>query len=141
MKKSKRDIKYIVVHCTASPEGKDFSARDIDGWHKNRGWSGIGYNYVVRLSGMVELGRDVDQVPAHVKGHNSNSIGVVYVGGVDSHGNPKDTRTPEQKEALLKLLKELKGLYPKAVIQGHRDFSGVVKACPSFNAKKEYESL
>lgn len=141
MKKSKREIKYLVVHCTATKEGADFTAKDIDGWHKNQGWSEIGYNYVVRLNGVVELGRDVDKIPAQVKGYNSNAIGVVYVGGIDEKGNPKDTRTPKQKEALLKLLKELKKLYPKAIIQGHRDFPKVAKACPSFNAKKEYEQL
>lgn len=141
MKKSKRQIKYIVVHYTATKEGADFTAKDIDGWHKNQGWSEIGYNYVVRLNGVVELGRDVDKIPAQVKGYNSNAIGVVYVGGIDEKGNPKDTRTPKQKEALLKLLKELKKLYPKAIIQGHRDFPKIAKACPSFDAKKEYESI
>lgn len=141
MKKSKREIKYIVVHCTATKEGADFSAKDIDRWHRQQGWSEIGYNYVVRINGMVELGRDVDKIPAQVKGYNANSIGVVYIGGIDAKGNPKDTRTPAQKSALLSLLKELKKLYPKAIIQGHRDFPKVAKACPSFDAKKEYEKL
>lgn len=141
MKKSKREIKYIVVHCTATKEGADFSAKDIDRWHRQQGWSEIGYNYVVRINGMVELGRDVDKIPAQVKGYNANSIGVVYIGGIDAKGNPKDTRTPAQKSALLSLLKELKKLYPKAIIQGHRDFPKVAKACPSFDAKKEYQGL
>lgn len=141
LKKSKRQINYIVVHCTASPEGRDFKAKNIDAWHKAQGWSQIGYNYVIDLDGTIELGRDVDLIPAQVQGYNANAIGVVYIGGVDSKMNPKDTRTPEQKKALVQLLGELKGIYPNAVIQGHRDFPKVAKACPSFDAKTEYKDI
>lgn len=141
MKKSKRQIKYIVVHSTATKEGKDFSAKDIDAWHKHQGWSEIGYNYVVKLDGSVETGRDVDKVPAQVKGYNAHAIGIVYVGGLDVIGKPKDTRTPQQKEALVKLLKELRKLYPGAKILGHRDFPNVHKACPCFDAKVEYQNI
>lgn len=142
MKKSKRRIDYIVVHCTATPEGRWHDAKDIDIWHKQRGWKGIGYNYVVRLDGSIELGRDVDEIPSQVKGYNSHSIGVVYVGGIDKNTlHPKDTRTPQQKRALLELLKELRKLYPKAEILGHRDFPNVKKACPCFNAKNEYQNI
>lgn len=96
---------------------------------------------------MIELGRDVDEVPAHVVGNNKSSIGVVYVGGVSSSnpseggGKPKDTRTQRQKQSMLYLLKELKKLYPNAQILGHRDFKGVNKACPSFDAKEEYKDI
>ncbi|WP_092738125.1 N-acetylmuramoyl-L-alanine amidase [Riemerella columbipharyngis] len=141
MKKSKRTIKYLVVHCTATPEGKDFKAKDIDQWHKARGWREIGYNYVVDLNGSIEFGRDVDKIPAQVKGFNANAIGVVYVGGVDAKSNPKDTRTTAQKASLLKLLKDLRKLYPMAKILGHRDFPNVRKACPSFDAKTEYKNI
>lgn len=141
MKKSKRQIKYIVVHCTATKEGRDFNANDIDTWHKHQGWKGIGYNYVIKLDGSVELGRDVDKIPAQVKGYNSHAIGVVYVGGEDAKGNPKDTRTTAQKASLLKLLKNLRKLYPMAKILGHRDFPNVRKACPSFDAKTEYKRV
>ncbi|MFK8302683.1 N-acetylmuramoyl-L-alanine amidase [Capnocytophaga stomatis] len=152
LKKSKRTIKYIVVHCTATPEGREHTAKDIDGWHKAKGWRGIGYNYVIRLDGMIEAGRDVDEIPAHVVGYNKSSIGVVYVGGVeslDSQKNktsagtprPKDTRTERQKQSMIYLLKELKKLYPTAQILGHRDFKGVNKACPSFDAKDEYKDI
>lgn len=141
IKKSKRKIEYIAIHCTATKEGYPFYAKDIEQWHKSRGWSGIGYNYVIDLKGDIELGRDVNLVPAHVVGYNSNSIGVVYVGGLDSNMKPKDTRTIEQKESLLKLLKELKKIYPTAIIQGHRDFPKVAKECPCFNAKKEYKTI
>lgn len=141
MKKSKRHIKYIIVHCTATKEGRNHTARDIDLWHRHLGWRCIGYNYVVKLDGTIEEGRDVDLIPSHAKGYNSNSIGVVYVGGLDAYLNPKDTRTKEQKESLIKLLKELKRLYPYAKILGHRDLPNVKKACPCFDAKGEYKGI
>lgn len=137
-----RKVTHIVVHCTATPEGRAHTAADIRGWHKAKGWSDIGYHWVVRLDGTVEAGRPELQVGAHVGGHNSTTIGVVYVGGIDKNAYaPKDTRTAAQKTALLKLLKELKKRYPAAIILGHRDFPGVAKACPSFNARVEYANL
>ncbi|MDO4782985.1 MAG: N-acetylmuramoyl-L-alanine amidase [Capnocytophaga felis] len=150
MKKSKRTIKYIVIHCTATPEGREHTAQDIDRWHKAKGWRGIGYNYVIRLDGMIELGRDVDEIPAHVVGYNKSSIGIVYIGGCEKDKTlvngkmiykAKDTRTQRQKESMLYLLEELKKLYPNAQILGHRDFKGVNKACPSFEAKAEYKNV
>ena len=142
MKKSKRTIKYLVVHCSATPEGRVHTAKDIDLWHKQRGFTEIGYNYVILLDGTIELGCDVDKIPAHVEGHNKESIGICYIGGIDKNTlQPKDTRTAAQKEALKKLLTELKALYPEAEILGHRDFPGVAKACPCFNAKDEYKSI
>jgi N-acetylmuramoyl-L-alanine amidase len=80
LKKSKRTIKYLVVHCAATPEGRNDKAKDIDRWHRQRGWAGIGYNYVIDLDGTIEPGRDVDRIPAQVAGHNSNSIGICYIG-------------------------------------------------------------
>lgn len=132
-----RYIDKIIVHCSATPEGRDVSAATIDDWHKQRGWSGIGYHYVVSLDGTIEYGRDINKTGAHVKGHNKGSIGLCYVGGVDSDMNPKDTRTDEQKESLLLLIKTLKKMHPGAEVYGHRDFS--TKACPSFDAKTEYK--
>lgn len=135
-----RKINEIIVHCTATPEGKDFKAADIDKWHKQKGWDGIGYHHVVDLDGTVEPGRPESKVGAHCYGHNQNSVGVVYVGGVASNGKtPKDTRTPQQKAALSKLLTELKHKYPGATIHGHRDFAA--KACPSFDATTEYKNI
>lgn len=137
-----RVIKEFFVHCTATAEGKDFKAADIRRWHMAapNNWSDIGYHYVIDLDGTVEKGRDEEKAGAHVSGRNANSIGVVYVGGLASDGKtPKDTRTPEQKVALKAVLKMLKIKYPNAVIYGHRDFAN--KACPCFNAKKEYEKL
>ena len=124
-------------HCSATPEGRDVSAATIDDWHKQRGWSGIGYHYVVSLDGTIEYGRDINKTGAHVKGQNKGSIGLCYVGGVDSDMNPKDTRTEQQKESLLLLIKTLKKMHPGAEVYGHRDFS--TKACPSFDAKTEYK--
>ena len=146
-KLSKRRIDYIVVHCAATKEGQNFTVNDIRRWHtapkpKGRGWSDIGYHYVIYLDGSVHAGRDVDLIGAHVENYNAHSIGICYVGGVAKDGKtPKDTRTTAQKDALLKLLKELRAKYPKAIIQGHRDFPGVNKACPSFDAKSEYKNI
>lgn len=135
-----RKINEIIVHCTATAEGKDFKAADIDRWHKAKGWDGIGYHHVVDLDGTVEPGRPESKVGAHCLKHNTNSIGVVYVGGVASDGKTqKDTRTPQQKAALVKLLTELKHRYPNASIHGHRDFAA--KACPSFDATTEYKDI
>ncbi len=135
-----RKINEIIVHCTATAEGKNFKAADIDRWHKAKGWNGIGYHHVVDLDGTVEPGRPENEVGAHCLKHNANSIGVVYVGGLASDGKtPKDTRTPQQKAALVKLLTELKRRYPNATIHGHRDFAA--KACPSFDATKEYKDI
>lgn len=140
LRKSKRTINEIIVHCTATPEGKDYTVEDIRRWHKQQGWSDIGYHYVVYRNGHVEPGRSVKVAGAHCTGHNSHSIGVVYVGGVSADGKTaKDTRTEEQKEALAKLLTELRVLYPEAKIYGHRNFAN--KACPSFDAKKAYHFI
>ena len=153
IKKSKRTITDIVIHCTATRAWQDFSADDIRRMHKAQGWADIGYHYVVRLDGTIEPGRDVDKIGAHVSGHNVNSIGVVYVGGLDNQGKAKDTRTENQKNALLNLLLDLRQLYPNARISGHRDFSpdlngnGTIepwewiKECPCFDAKAEYRRI
>ena len=141
MKKSKRTINEVIIHCSATPEGKEYTVADITRWHKQRGWKTIGYHYVVYLDGSIHEGRDVDVIGAHCKGHNSYSIGVCYIGGCDNSGKKaKDTRTPEQKEGLLQLLKELKALYPKAKVVSHRDYEKG-KACPSFDATNEYADI
>lgn len=137
---NKRNIKELIVHCSATPEGKDFTVSQIREWHLQRGFSDIGYHYVIYRDGSIHIGRDESIIGAHCTGHNTNSIGVCYIGGCASDGKtPKDTRTTEQKQSLVKLLKELKTKYPQASIHGHRDFAN--KACPSFDATKEYSSL
>lgn len=140
IQKTSREIKEIIVHCAATPEYKNFTVEDIDRWHKERGFNCIGYHYVIYLDGSIHIGRDLNKTGAHCTGHNSKSIGICYIGGVAKDGKtPKDTRTKEQKESLLLLLKELKTKFPKAKIYGHRDFAN--KACPSFDASVEYKNL
>jgi N-acetylmuramoyl-L-alanine amidase len=131
-----RKINRIIIHCTATPEGRDHTAKEIDRWHREKGWASIGYHFVIRLDGTVEQGRPVEKVGAHVKGHNSDSIGVVYVGGCDKNMKPKDTRTPEQREALLETVTNLQESYPHATVHGHNEFDKG-KACPSFNVQTE----
>ena len=135
-----RKINEIIVHCAATQEGKDFTVQQIDSWHRQRGFRCIGYHYVIYRDGSVHCGRPESQVGAHCTGHNANSIGVCYIGGCAADGKtPKDTRTDAQKAALLKLLRELNAKYTVAAIHGHRDFAN--KACPSFDATKEYKDL
>lgn len=137
-----RKINEIIVHCSATAEGKDFTVEDITRWHKARGFKTIGYHYVVYRDGSVHAGRPVNEIGAHCLGHNANSIGVCYIGGLATDGKtPKDTRTGAQKEALRNLLKKLVKDYhlPKGSIHGHRDFAA--KACPSFDATKEYKDI
>ena len=134
-----RKINKIIIHCSATIEGQSITADTIDQWHKKRGWRGIGYHYVIGLDGLIEYGRMVDEIGAHVKSMNADSIGICYIGGLDADKEPKDTRTLEQKESLLDLLKTLKRLRPAATIHGHNEFAN--KACPCFNVKKEYYGI
>ena len=130
------EVKHIVIHTADTPAGRKFTANDIDIWHKLRGFKMIGYHYVVLLDGTIEIGREIHEKGAHVKGFN-NSIGVCYIGG----GGGKDTRTNAQKLSLMYLVGYLKKLCPKAEVLGHRDFSNVSKTFPNFDAKKEYKNL
>ena len=140
LKKSRRRINEIIVHCTATPEGRDYTVADIRQMHKAQGWVDVGYHYLIYRDGSIHEGRNVDMVGAHCQGHNAQSIGVCYVGGVARDGKtPKDTRTQAQKDALVHLLMQLVCLYPDATIRGHRDFAA--KACPSFDATREYKNL
>lgn len=134
-----RRINEIIVHCTATRAGQHFDVADIRRWHLQRGFNDIGYHFLVLLDGTVQEGRPLDVAGAHCKGHNAKSIGVCYVGGLNADGEPHDTRTPEQRTALRQLLSRLKRQFPTAVIRGHRDFAQ--KACPCFNATKEYADL
>lgn len=132
-----RKINEIILHCSATKEGQHFTAKDVDLWHKQRGWKGIGYHYVILLDGTIEKGRDVSEIGAHTLKHNANSIGICYIGGLDANGKPKDTRTNEQKAALVGLVESLKWVYPNATVHGHNEFAN--KACPCFNVRKEFE--
>ena len=133
-----RKINEIIVHCSATKSGMDFHSKDIDRWHRERGFAKIGYHYVVTLNGDVEQGRHLTEVGAHCKGHNAQSIGICYIGGLAADGKtPLDTRTPQQKASLSRLIKKLKNHYPDAVVHSHSDFAA--KACPCFNATEEYK--
>ena len=135
-----RSITLIVVHCSAVGPEKQSSAKDIDLWHKRKGWKGIGYHYVVRRDGSIENGRPLEVVGSHCVNHNKYSIGICYEGGLDAKGRKVDTRTPEQKRTLRKLIEELHRRFPKAVIVGHHDLNHN-KKCPCFDAVKEYQDL
>lgn len=135
-----REINEIIIHCSATPCGRDVSAADIDRWHRQRGWDGIGYHYVVRLDGSLEIGRPLDKVGAHCKGHNAHSIGVVYIGGIDEHGNNADTRTAEQRATLTTLVGFLAHSFSTIRnVCGHHDYAA--RACPCFDAHEEYKVL
>lgn len=138
---SKRYINRIIVHCTATPEGRVETVQSIRNMHLANGWSDIGYHYLIGLNGERWNGRNVNTVGAHCNGYNANSIGVCYVGGVDKNLKTKDTRTQKQKDALLAILKDLRRLYPKAKICGHRDLDKQGKECPSFDATSEYKNI
>ncbi len=150
----KSAIDAIVVHCTATPEGREVSRRELDSWHKAAKFepyvapSGdrtyAGYHLLVHLDGRFERLRPDSHRGQHEPRENMNNraVALCYVGGLDADGkSPKDTRTPAQKKRLLTLLRTLRARYPDARIIGHRDIKGVAKACPSFDARKEYESI
>ena len=125
-----RKITEIIVHCTATPEGRDYTVEQIRQAHLSRGFNDIGYHYVIYRNGDIVVGR-VEKIGAHCLNHNANSIGVCYVGGVAADGKtPKDTRTPAQRTALRRLVKHLRTLFPCATVHGHYEFAN--KACPSF---------
>lgn len=136
-----RKINEIIIHCAATPEGKDYTVADIDKWHRQRGFNGIGYHYVVYRDGSYHRGRADEVIGAHCTGHNSNSIGICYIGGLAADGKTaKDTRTEAQKKTLITLIRTLKGRYPTITkVTGHRDYAA--KACPSFDATKEYKNI
>lgn len=131
-----REIDKIIIHCTATPERREVTTKQVTQWHKARGFRTIGYHYLIYLDGSIHAGRPESEIGAHCLGENSHSIGVCYVGGIDRNSlQPKDTRTPAQKNSLRKLVAELQRRYPKATIHGHREFAS--KACPCFDVHSE----
>ena len=137
-----RKISLIIVHCSAVTPDQESSAAQIDTCHRKRGWKfGIGYHYVIRRNGEIELGRPEWMVGAHCVNHNSHSIGVCYEGGLDIRGQPADTRTEQQKASLRRLLEDLHRRYPHALIVGHHDLNPH-KDCPCIqNIKDELKDL
>ena len=136
-----RSINEIIIHCSATREDQDIPVETIRKWHmEGRGWSDIGYHFYIDIHGEIKKGRDIAKIGAHCKGHNRNSIGICYCGGVEADGKtPKDTRTSEQRKALVAVIRTLKAMYPEAIVYSHNEFAN--KACPSFDATKEYEHL
>ena len=127
-----RQISEIIIHCTATPEGRECSIDEIRRWHRARGFADVGYHFIIHLDGSVSKGRDLNTQGAHCAGHNANSIGIAYVGGLAADNKtPKDTRTEKQRAALRNLVRELLTAYPKATLHGHREFAK--KECPCFD--------
>jgi N-acetyl-anhydromuramyl-L-alanine amidase AmpD len=136
-----RDIDYIVIHCAATKPSMDVPIERVKKWHLDRGWSDIGYHYYITRDGEIHKGRKLSTIGAHVRGYNSKSIGICYEGGINESGEPEDNRTKAQKKSLLKVVQILKFVFSGAIVQGHRDFPNVNKACPSFDAKNEYKKI
>ena len=136
-----RKINKIIIHCSATPEGRPHDVADIRKWHLARGFNDIGYHYLIHLDGRIEKGRPIEKIGAHCSGQNRNSIGICYVGGMSKDmKKAKDTRTKEQKNELVLLMIQLIYKYNKDMtIHGHNEFAN--KACPSFNVKEEYANL
>ena len=135
-----RAIEYIAIHCTATQQSA--TIKSITNYWKNvLGWRSPGYHIIVKPDGSAIELLSIDKVSNGVRGFNSKTINISYIGGVDSEMKPKDTRTKEQKETLLSLIKQYKEIFPEAIVQGHRDFPKVKKACPSFDAKTEYKDI
>lgn len=131
----RKSTDYLVVHCSASVPDIKTDVKTIDRWHRQRGFLMVGYHYVIKTDGTIEKGRDEDSIGAHVQGHNSNSVGICLVGGVDKDGKSVNNYSQDQLLSLLVVLKDLKKKYPNAIVQGHRDFAGVKKDCPCFSVK------
>ena len=130
-----RKIDTVVIHCSATPPTMDIGRKEIDEWHRAKGWNGIGYHYVIRRNGEIENGREIGTVGAHVAGHNAHSVGICLVGGVDSHNQPENNFEEIQFDSLLELLGMLKDEIPNAFdVVGHNELNPH-KACPSFNVQ------
>jgi N-acetylmuramoyl-L-alanine amidase len=135
-----RKIDYIVIHCTATQPNTKKEAI-LSYWKNTLKWKTVGYHRLIDANGVIHELAKFEQITNGVKGYNSESIHFSYIGGIDESGRPKDTRTLKQKESLLYLLKQAKKQFPNAIVQGHKDFKGVAKACPSFDAKNEYKAI
>lgn len=132
-----RKINRFIIHCTATPQGREVTVTEIDSWHRARGFDCIGYHYVIYADGSIHAGRDISRIGAHCRGYNTGSIGIVYVGGLAADGiTPLDTRTDAQKISLRSLIRQLHSRYPGATVHGHNEFAA--KACPCFDVRAEY---
>lgn len=132
-----RKIDTIVVHCTATPPTMDIGVPTVRKWHmEGRGWSDIGYHFLVTRDGRIQKGRPIERQGAHAKGFNATSIGLCYVGGVDASLKPEDNRTEAQNVSMMELITELTERFHITEVLGHRDLPKVRKACPSFDVKQ-----
>lgn len=135
-----RKIKYIAVHCTAGNQAA--TVDDLRKEFARKGWKNPGYHYVITADGVIHQLLDNEKVSNGVCGYNAVTVNVAYTGGIDlATRKPLDNRTAAQKASLRAVLKVLHSLFPTAIIEGHRDFPGVSKACPSFDAKAEYADI
>ena len=139
-----RDLNRVILHCSATPEGREVSVETIREWHtdpppRGRGWSDIGYHYVIHLDGKIEAGRPIEVQGAHTSGENEDSIGICYIGGVNAANEPKDTMTVPQEIAFVEIVKSLRLIFGKLSIHGHNEFS--TKACPSFLVEEKFGFL
>ena len=132
-----RTITEIIIHCTATRPNANCTVESIRRYHRSLGWRDIGYHYVVYPDGSVHAGRPVEEVGAHCPGHNAQSIGIAYVGGLDADGRPADTRTEAQSLALLQLVRDLMEEYPINSVHGHNEFAN--RACPCFDVQQWYK--
>jgi N-acetylmuramoyl-L-alanine amidase len=133
-----RTISTMWIHCSATKEGEDFGAEDINKWHLARGFNSIGYHYVILLNGDIQYGRDIKNIGAHVKGHNTNSFGLCYIGGLDADGTPKDTRTPEQLKTYWAIIDRVKAGHPHMKFRGHNEVAN--KACPCYSVQDDMKA-
>ena len=137
-----RRIEFLVVHCSATRVNIPFTEEQLLECHLLRGFRGIGYHFYITKDGVLHETRPMSQIGAHALGFNLHSIGVCYEGGLDELGKPADTRTPQQRETLRRVLSELKSLFPQARIMGHYQLSANIhKACPCYNPMEEYKDL
>jgi N-acetylmuramoyl-L-alanine amidase len=134
-----RKLDRIILHCTATPEGRHVDVDTIRVWHKARGWRDIGYHFIIYVDGSVHAGRAVEKTGAHVSGHNATTIGVVYVGGTDAAGKAKDTMNDAQETAFVNLVKHLRDQFGPLTLHGHNEYAA--KACPSFIVKDKFKWL
>ncbi|MCU7615658.1 N-acetylmuramoyl-L-alanine amidase [Chryseobacterium sp. PBS4-4] len=135
-----RSIKYLVLHCTATPQNTTIESIK-NYWKNTLGWKSPGYHFMIKADGEVVNTLPIEQISNGVAGYNTPSIHISYIGGVDQNEKPIDNRTDAQKASQIKLLKELRKKFPNAEIKGHRDFPKVNKACPSFDVKAWLKSI
>lgn len=133
-----RNLTRIVLHCSATEYGKDYDVDTIRQWHLARGWKDIGYHYVIYRDGTIVKGRDVDVIGSHVKGHNHDTIGICYIGGL-LEGEPADTMTSMQEISFLELVFSLRTVFGWLSVHGHNEYAA--KACPSFSVKEKYKFI